>query len=168
MTCVALQGWHPLCRCCQVTVVPAFPHTACPALNTCCSSSAFKSQALAALVLNLCRCYEVKCQTGLVIANYTGPASNPTSAAELQTISQGYTPAKNVSAVTDTFGRTAPVNPLLSQNLIYTNCWNNTLVRVGCPSRCIIMWQLLCSCLLLPLLPLPDLFSNTGPTSILP
>eukprot|EP00891_Asterochloris_glomerata_P000903 jgi/Astpho2/903/Aster-00744 len=73
------------------------------------------------------RCYEVKCQTGLVIANYTGPASNPTSAAELQTISQGYTPAKNVSAVTDTFGRTAPVNPLLSQNLIYTNCWNNTL-----------------------------------------
>ena len=132
MTCVALQGWHPLCRCCQVTAVPAFPHTACPALNTCCSSSAFKSQALAALVLNLCRCYEVKCQTGLVIANYTGPASNPTSAAELQTISQGYTPAKNVSAVT------------------------------------IIMWQLLCSCLLLPLLPLPDLFSNTGPTSILP
>ena len=91
-----------------------------------------------------CRCYEVRCQDGLVIANYTGPASNPTSAAELQTISQGYVPAENVSAVTDTFGRTAPANPLLSKNLIYTSCWNNTLVRAGCPSRCIIVWQLLC------------------------
>ena len=90
------------------------------------------------------RCYEVRCQNGLVIANYTGAASNPTSAAELQTISQGYVPTENLSAVTDTFGRTAPANPLLSKNLIYTNCWNNTLVRAGCPSRCIIMWQLLC------------------------
>ena len=89
--------------------------------------------------LQCCRCYEVRCQNGLVIANYTGPASNPTSAAELQTIAQGYVPTENVSAVTDTFGRTAPVNPLLSKNLIYTNCWNNTLVRAGCPSRCIIM-----------------------------
>ena len=86
----------------------------------------------------------MRCQNGLVIANFSGPSSNPTSAAELQTIAQGYVPAKNVSAVTDTFGRTAPANPLLSKNLIYTNCWNNTLVRAGCPSRCIILWQLLC------------------------
>ena len=107
----------------------------------------------ALMSLGPCRCYEVRCQDGLVIANYTGPASDPTSAAELQTISQGYVPTENVSAVTDTFGRTAPANPLLSKNLIYSSCWNNTLVRAGCPRRCIIGGSCFASSALFPCCP---------------
>lgn len=68
------------------------------------------------------RCYEARCQTGLVAANYTANGS-----AVYHTISQGYEPARNVSQVPDTFGRLAPVNPLRAENLVYTRCWNDTL-----------------------------------------
>ena len=73
------------------------------------------------------RCYEVRCETGVVTANFSS------SGARIPyNISNGYIePGLNYATLEDDYQRTYAGNPLMSQNMLFTQCYNNTLV--SCP-----------------------------------
>ena len=80
------------------------------------------------------RCYEVRCVTGVVVGNFS---SN--GAAIPFNTSRGFTePGLDLSTVQDDYGRTYAGNPLKGEEQLFTQCWNDTLVRfcsIGVPTQ---------------------------------
>lgn len=74
-----------------------------------------------------CRCYEVRCLTGAVVGNYSSDGS-PILFDTSKALTQ---PGLNVATVRDSYGRTYGGNPLESEELLFTQCYNNTLVSLA-------------------------------------
>ena len=72
-----------------------------------------------------CRCYEVKCDTGTVIGNYSS-----SGVATPYNTSGGFQPKVNLSTVVDDYNRSWPGNPQLGEQQLFTQCWN--LSQVSC------------------------------------
>lgn len=74
--------------------------------------------------MHVCRCYEVRCSTGAVVGNLTANGQPI-----LFDTRNGFSePGLNLATVEDDYGRTYAGNPLRSQNRLFTQCFNNTLV----------------------------------------
>lgn len=75
-------------------------------------------------LLSACRCYEIKCDTGVVIGNYTGD-DNTLVPYPFSKIYQE--PGLNYSTLLDEYDRTwggVWPNPLQSEDVQRTQCWN--------------------------------------------
>ncbi len=78
-------------------------------------------------MLVTCRCYELRCQTGVVAGNYSaGNTLVPYAIApsELKPVYQFQTVSNEPPA--DSFGRIFPGNVFNSSQLLFTDCWNTT------------------------------------------
>ena len=78
-------------------------------------------------MLVTCRCYELRCQTGVVAGNYSsGNTLVPYAIApsELKPVYQFQTVSNEPPA--DSFGRNFPGNVLNSSQVLFTDCWNAT------------------------------------------
>ena len=78
-------------------------------------------------MLVTCRCYELRCQTGVVAGSYSsGNTLVPYAIApsELEPVYQFQTVSNELP--TDSFGRVFPGNVLNSGQLLFTDCWNTT------------------------------------------
>ena len=85
------------------------------------------SVAVRPATLVTCRCYELRCQTGVVAGNYSsGNTLVPYAIApsELEPVYQFQTVSNELP--TDSFGRVFPGNVLNSSQLLFTDCWNTT------------------------------------------
>ena len=91
--------------------------------RVCCSASAVVRKAM----LVTCRCYQLRCQTGVVAGNYSsGNTLVPYAIApsELKPVYDFQTVSNEPPA--DSFGRLFPGNVLNSSQLLFTDCWNTT------------------------------------------
>ena len=72
------------------------------------------------------RCYEIRCVTGTVVGNLSSDGTPiPFS------LRNGFSePNLDEAAVQDSYGRTFNGNPLKAQDELFTQCWNDTLVRL--------------------------------------
>ncbi len=87
----------------------------------------FASVVVTTAMLVTCRCYELRCQTGVVAGNYSsGNTLIPYAIApsELKPVYQFQTVSNELPA--DSFGRIFPGNVLNSSQLLFTDCWNTT------------------------------------------
>ncbi len=78
-------------------------------------------------MLVTCRCYQLRCQTGVVAGNYSsGNTLVPYAIApsELKPVYDFQTVSNEPPA--DSFGRLFPGNVLNSSQLLFTDCWNTT------------------------------------------
>ena len=66
-----------------------------------------------------CRCYEIKCSTGVVVGNYSS-----TGASIPYNTSLGFQAAVDLFTVKDDYNRTWPGNDLKPQDELFTQCWN--------------------------------------------
>ena len=85
-----------------------------------------------------CRCYELKCDTGTVIGNYSA-----SGVATPYNTSGGFQSKVNLSTVVDDYNRSWPGNTQLGSQQLFTQCWNLTQVvchpillitQVTCPA----------------------------------
>ena len=70
------------------------------------------------------RCYEIKCVTGTVVGNLTSSGAP----IPFDTRNGFSEPGLNYATLQDDYGRTYAGNPLKADNLLFTQCWNDTLV----------------------------------------
>ena len=85
-------------------------------------------------MLVTCRCYELRCQTGVVAGNYSsGNTLVPYAIApsELKPVYDFRTVSSEPPA--DSFGRVFPGNVLNSSQVLFTDCWNTTDSPVWTP-----------------------------------
>ena len=96
-----------------------------------------------------CRCYEIKCSTGVVTGNYSSSgASIPYNT------SVGFQAAVNLDTVKDDYNRSWSGNSLKPQDELFTRCWNFSQVGAAVGRRgigngwhataCLTMLQHLC------------------------
>lgn len=80
-----------------------------------------------------CRCYEIKCDTGVVIGNYS--AANNDAVIPYNTATGFTEPGLNYTTLVDDYGRTWNGNPLMSEDQLFTQCWNVSQVTIH---RCLV------------------------------
>ncbi|KAL0039953.1 hypothetical protein WJX77_012639 [Trebouxia sp. C0004] len=93
------------------------------------------------------RCYELRCQTGVVAGNYSsGNTLVPYAIApsELKPVYQFQTVSNEPPA--DSFGRIFPGNVLNSSQVLYTDCWNTTDSLGQTSADNTIIVQVTCAC----------------------
>lgn len=71
------------------------------------------------------RCYEIQCSTGVVVGNYSTATGTPT-AIPYNTSTGFIEPGLNYDTVVDDYNRKWNGNPLMSQNELFTQCWNGS------------------------------------------
>ena len=74
-----------------------------------------------------CRCYEIRCSTGTVIGNYSADNSD---AVIPYNITGGFIPKVNLDTVVDDYGRHWNGNDLMSEDELFTQCYNASQVSI--------------------------------------
>ncbi len=131
------------CKCiCLITVCSECCHSCSKQISRprCVCKSPTSWQMIVAID---CRCYEIQCSTGVVTGNYSTASGTP-SAIPYNTSTGFIEPGLDYDTVVDDYNRKWNGNPLMSQNELFTQCWNGSQVYFSL--MCCIIW-LLCHAL---------------------
>ncbi len=79
------------------------------------------------MIVAVIRCYEIKCDTGVVIGNYS--TTNNDAAIPYNTSTGFIEPGLDYDTLKDDYNRTWNGNPLMSQDMLFAQCWNGSQVN---------------------------------------
>ena len=74
------------------------------------------------------RCYEIQCVTGTVVGNYTVSSGEVVDTTPYN-ITGGFVPEVDLDTVVDDYGRHWNGNDLMSEDLLFTQCYNASEVQ---------------------------------------
>lgn len=99
---------------------------------TSCTESTVHTAGHAQKHMRSCRCYEIQCLTGVVVGNYTTTGATPESV-PYNTSTGFIEPGLDYDTLADDYGRYWNGNPLMSEDMLFTQCWN--VSQVTCTLR---------------------------------